>query len=137
MGYQVPRKTARLSFEGEEYQGLAIEAAMDLTFEAQEHFEKLQRAEGEDKGNQAIDFFVENCITSWNLEDEKGEPRPLTGAALRKEPTWFAVLVMNTYTAAVRKLSEVDAPLDEKSPNGSTSMEAPTAVPENSPTPAL
>ena len=72
MGFQVPRKTARLVFEGEEFEGLEIVCALDLSFAEQQTLKEMQaqgdEASGEDQ-RKVLDFFAERCITSWNLED--------------------------------------------------------------------
>ena len=120
MGFKIPRKTARLQFEGEEFEGCEIICALEVTFEAQEELERLQKAEDH---RAALSFFADNCIISWNLEDAGGEPMLVSGDSFYKFPGWFGVLVLNGWAEAVKEASKVDAPLGEPSKNGSTSEE--------------
>ncbi len=136
-GFKVPRKTARLQFEGDEFEGCEIVCALDLTLEATQHMEALQKAampttEGEEAPSPEelrerfqlmLTFFTENCILSWNLEDAEGVALPRSAETFLQFPGWFAVLVMNGYAEAVKKVSEVPGPLDVTSKNGSTSEE--------------
>ncbi len=128
MGFKVPRKTARLEFEGDEFEGMEIICALDLTLGAQEHFEGLQAdaasATKEEKNaamRASIDYFAKNCIDSWNLENEDGTPISIAGESFYQFPGWFAVAVMNGWTNAIKKASEVGGPLAEPSKNGSGS----------------
>ena len=140
MGFKVPRKTALLQFEGEEFEGCEIRVALDITFEASEFMGELQSSTKERKNREALTFFVENCIISWNLEDDDGRELPLAGDTFLQLPGWFGLLIMNGWKQAIEKASEVSVPLDEPSTNGSSSLEesartAPlSSVPPASPT---
>ena len=126
MGFQVPRKTARLVFEGDEFEGLEIVCALDLSFAEQQTLKEMQasgdEASGEDQ-RKVLDFFAERCITSWNLEDKDGKTLPVSGDSFWQFPGWFGMKVLNGWAEAVKKASEVDAPLGEPSKNGSLSEE--------------
>ena len=136
MGVQVPRKPARRQFEGDEFEGCEITVALDVTFEASEHMNRLQRAampnteEGTEtsapedtqmKFRELLGFFAENCIVSWNLEDAEGNKLPVSGESFLKFPGWFGLLVINHWKAAIEEVSSVKPPLDDPSKNGSTS----------------
>lgn len=155
MGFKVPRKTARVQFEGKEFEGCEILLALDLTFEASDHVDALQRevaavkeagAEEATAENAPIrrlmDFFADNCIVSWNLEDEEGVALPVTGASFVKFPSWFGLLILNHWKDAVEEASKVPAPLGDSSKNGQSSpeesetMEAASSVPLSSPAPS-
>ena len=122
-GFKVPRKTARLQFEGEEFDGCEIVAALDLTFEASEHMDSLQKAESEGKFREMLSFFANNCIVSWNLEDAEGNALPVSGESFLKFPGWFGLLVINGWKQAVEEASVVSTPLGETSKNGDKSAE--------------
>ena len=121
MGFQVPRKTARLQFEGDEFEGCEIVVALDVTFEASEHMNKLQNSEDEMKFRELLGFFAENCIVEWNLEDSAGKALPVTADSFLQFPGWFGLLILNHWKAAIEEVSSVSAPLDDPSKNGSTS----------------
>ncbi len=139
MGFQVPRKTARLKFEGSEFDGCEIVVGLDLSLGASDHMTELQASEDSKK---MVSFFAENCIVSWNLEGADGKALPIESSSLLGLPAWFTLLILNGWTAAVKEASEVTAPLDEPSKNGSGSeeasvmTEAPSSVPESLPTPS-
>ncbi len=120
MGFQIPRKTAQIQFEGDEFSNCEIKVALDLTFEATDHMDELQK-----KGDQkaSISFFTENCILSWNLVGEKGEALPISVESFYAFPGWFALAVMNGYAAAVKKAAGVSGPLGGQSKNGASSEE--------------
>ena len=131
-GFQIPRKTARLQFEGEEFEGCEIVAALDLTLEATQHMESLRAMIAASKDgaeetsvaeqfNALMTFFSENCIVSWNLVDAEGKELPLSAKTFLQFPGWFMTQVMNGWGEALREVSGVDAPLDDPSKNGSTS----------------
>ena len=126
MGFQVPRKTARLVFEGDEFEGLEIVCALDLSFAEQQTLKEMQaqgaEARGEDQ-RKVLDFFAERCITSWNLEDKDGKALPVSGESFWQFPGWFGMKVLNGWADAVKKASEVNGPLGEPSQNGSLSEE--------------
>ena len=137
-GFKIPRKTARLQFEGDEFEGCEIIMALDLTLKATQHMEALQKAampnteegagalppeELQEKFRVLLTFFTEECIVSWNLEDAEGVALPRSADTFLQFPGWFAVLVMNGYAEAVKKVSEVSGPLGGTSKNGSTSEE--------------
>ena len=42
MGLQIPRKTARLKFDGDEFDGMEIVCAADLTFAEQQHLTNMR-----------------------------------------------------------------------------------------------
>ena len=127
MGFKVPRKTARLVFEGEEFEGCEIVVALDITFEAQLHMQELRGSDDEDAGPDAqraiLTLFAESALVSWNLEDDGGKPIDVTTEAFLQLPGWFGMLVLNGWGDAIKTASEVSAPLDKPSKNGSSSEE--------------
>ena len=125
MGFQIPRKTARLKFEGDEFDGMEIVCAADLTFAEQQHLTTMREG-ADDEGDllkELLTWFADRCIISWNLLDGDGKELPVSGESFMGMPGWFGLKVLNGWSQAMKQLSEVDAPLDEQSKNGSLSAE--------------
>ena len=125
MGFQIPRKTARLVFEGDEFDGMEIVCAADLTFAEQQHLTNMREG-ADDEGDllkELLTWFADRCIISWNLLDGDGKELPVSGESFMGMPGWFGLKVLNGWSQAMKQLSEVDVPLDEQSKNGSLSAE--------------
>ena len=125
MGFQIPRKTARLKFEGDEFDGMEIVCAADLTFAEQQHLTNMREGV-DDEGDllkELLTWFADRCIISWNLLDGDGKDLPVSGESFMGMPGWFGLKVLNGWSQAMKQLSEVDVPLDEPSKNGSLSEE--------------
>ena len=120
MGFKVPRKTALLQFEGEEFEGCEIRVALDLTFEAQLHMQELQET---DDQRAILSQFADSALVSWNLEDESGKPIEVSTEAFLALPGWFGMLVLNGWGEAIQKAGEVSGPLGKPSTNGKTTEE--------------
>ena len=118
MGFKVPRKTALLVFEGEEFKGCEIRVALDLTFESQLHMTELKEA-GDQRA--ILTLFANAALVDWNLVDDDDQPIKMTAAAFLELPGWFGMLVLNGWGDAIKQASGVSAPLDEPSKNGSSS----------------
>lgn len=61
-------------------------------------------------------------IVSWNLDDDKGKPLPVTYTSLKKQDLYLNRALAKAYLEAV---SGVSAPLDGRSGSGGTSPEEP------------
>ena len=118
MGFQVPRKTARLIFEDSEYDGCEVVCAVDVSFEQLAYFAGV--GEGTDN-EEMFRAFADGFIISWNIEDAGGNPLPADGDGIVKLPAWFAILIMQGWQEAMVELSKVPDPLDGPSKNGEKS----------------
>lgn len=116
MGFKVPRKTALLEFEGEEFEGCEIRVALDITFEAQLRMQELK-----DEGDQRaiLTLFADSALVGWNLIDDKEQPIPISTSTFLQLPGWFGLLVLNGWGDAIKEASGVSDPLGETSKNGS------------------
>ena len=121
MGFKVPRKTAKLVFEGDEFEGCEVVVALDITFEAQLHMQEIKDS---NEQREILTLFADSALVSWNLEDDGGDPIAPTTDAFLELPSWFGMLVLNGWGDAIKQASGVSAPLDEPSKNGSSSVEA-------------
>lgn len=120
MGFKIPHKTARLVFEGEEFEGCEVTVSLEMTFAAQQHLDELKEAKDFEM---LMQFIVENAVTSWNLEDDAGKPLPINVASFMAMPGWFGMAILHGWGAALDKASDVTAPLGKPSPNGANSEE--------------
>lgn len=117
MGFDIFGNTARLAFSGTRYDGMEIVVRTDVTLEAWESFAAA------DKLRDEWEWLAANALVSWNLE-RKGEPLPLD--------TPFPQLPVGMVRAVVRKWTQlalgIDAPLEDASPNGDSSVEQSTTT---------
>lgn len=128
MGFKIPHKTARLVFEGDEFEGCEVNVSLEMTFAAQQHLDELKEAKDFET---LMGFIAETAVTSWNLEDDDGKPLPVNVESFMAMPGWFGLAILNGWGAAIEKAGEVTAPLGKPSTNGS-SPEEPNATMEAS-----
>lgn len=100
MGFPAKRKLYLLVFEEDsDLYGLEITAKGTTLGERKSFIEKYP-----DEGNAIerldyeAEFFVEH-VTSWNLEDESGNPQPISVQALDSLDGEWVKLIITTYTA--------------------------------------
>lgn len=120
MGFKVQLKTYLIQFEeGHEHHG-AEARLRGMPYGEWEQVTGLDGSDGDANGAVAVRRFVDHLI-SWNLEDEDGQPLPLTMDAVK---TIDKDLVKNLNNAWINTLIGVhDAdPLPESSPSGGPSL---------------
>ena len=120
MGFKVPRKTALLQFEGDEFKGCEIRVALDLTFESQLHMTELKEA-GDQRA--ILTLFANAALVDWNLVDDDDQPIKMTATAFLELPGWFGMLVLNHWGDALTEASQIAGPLGKQSKNGNTTEE--------------
>ena len=118
-GFAVPNRTARLVFEGDEYEGCEVVVSLNVSFAELEYFER----DASEKSNvDILRHFGDSFLISWNYQGEDG-PLPANGEGMLALPYWFAVLVLMKWREAVAMQMGVPGPLGEQSKNGATSPE--------------
>lgn len=130
MGFKVPKRTAVLEFdEASGFQGAEIRCRLDITteafFELQRLRDRQEEAPDSERIRQTLEFFLNNIVLGWNLEDEDtGEAIPVTiDAAMTMLPPRLTVgLVPMWMEIAIG----VPAPLSEPSSSDSSSQEEST-----------
>ena len=121
-GFRLPEKTARITFEGTDYDGAEIRVLLSVTFG--KFIALRESAQGEDQELMAR-LFGENVLMDWNLEDDAGQPIPANGEGMLEIPLSLAMLVVQHWVEAV---SGVSSPLPEESEDINTLEAASTAM---------
>ena len=123
MGYQ--RKTYRLVFEDPEFEGLEVRtrgASIEhiATWQAiVSQGVTLVSPEGVESRNAAYSLLADRII-DWNLDDEQGQPVPVTPEEMAKQD-W--ALLLQIGRAWLTATAGVPRPLEADSPNGEPSLE--------------
>jgi len=126
MGFRAPRRTYQLAL-GEEFAGLTATVS---SVSIGEYMTLAGFTSDTVPVSYAIDQFCANLV-AWNLEDEDGQPIPVSAA---KEQDKELVLALTSEW--VTSLHGVAAPLEPSSPDGEPSLEASIPMDASSPSPA-
>lgn len=123
MGYQRP--IIKLTFDDPEMAGFEARAER-LTIDGMlkvSTMAELDSADWSKREAMLEELFtaLADALLSWNLEDRKGNPVPLTPAGLRKQDMQFITQITGALT---RASADVPAPLAPASPNGEQFQEA-------------
>jgi hypothetical protein len=121
-GFRLPEKTARITFEGTDYDGEEIQLRLSVSFA--QFIALRESAQGEDQEVMAR-LFGQNVLMDWNLEDDDGQPIPADGDGMLAIPIVLTNLIVQHWVEAV---SGVPAPLEPPSGNFSTLELASTAL---------
>ena len=108
MGFQVPRRTARVTFEeGHDYHGAEVVLNLDLPTAAIFELQRLQATDGD----AAVRMFAEDALVSWNVEDG-GAPVPASYDGAKTQPSAFILALMQKWLEAA---TDIPAPLGQSS----------------------
>ena len=121
-GFRLPEKTARITFEGTDYDGAEIRVRLSVSFA--QFIALRESAQGEDQERMAR-LFGETVLMDWNLEDPDGEPLLADGDGMLMIPLDLANLVVQQW---VEEVAGVRAPLSEPSGDIDTLAAASTAM---------
>jgi len=121
-GFRLPEKTARITFEGTDYDGAEIRVRLSVSFA--QFIALRESAQGEDQEAMAR-LFGETVLMDWNLEDAEGEPLLADGDGMLMIPLELSNLVVQHW---VEEVAGVPAPLSEPSGDISTLAAASTAM---------
>ena len=121
-GFRLPEKTARITFEGTDYDGAEIRVRLSVSFA--QFIALRESAQGEDQERMAR-LFGETVLMDWNLEDPDGEPILADGDGMLMIPLELSNLVVQHW---VEEIAGVPAPLSEPSGDISTLAAASTAM---------
>ena len=121
-GFRVPEKTARITFEGTDYDGAEIILRLSVTFA--QFIALRESAQGDDQEVMAR-LFGETVLMEWNLDDADGNPIPANSDGMLSIPIQLTNLVVQHWVQAV---AGVPVPLVETSGDFSTLAAASTAM---------
>lgn len=120
MGYKAKLKLITIRFaEGHEHHG-AEAVVRSMTYGEWEVAAGLDGGKGDIDGATSVEKFV-NHLVSWNLEDETGQPLPMTMAAVKQIDKDLIRDLNNAWVQALIGVHEAD-PLPESSPSGEPSL---------------
>lgn len=121
-GFRVPARTARLVFKDELYAGAEVVVKLSVPLGVSLN---MNERSGEQDPKYVMEMLAEHGLESWNLQDDRGEPLPLTVEGLSVLPTEFVLIVLDQWTT---QIGEVPVPLAVRSKSGDGSVEelAPT-----------
>lgn len=120
MGYRHRIPHIRVAFEdGHEYHGCEVILRKLVLGEFLDLMQISPESAVRNVGDQLA--TMADKIVSWNLEDETGEPVPVTREAVLQQDKDLMMAVLNGWITA---LQGVPAPLESSSPDGEPSLEA-------------
>lgn len=115
MGY-VARRVYKLIFDDHDGMEVVVGAMnIDQFFDLME----LRESDDDNDRGKLIDMVAAH-IRTWNLEDEAGEPFPVTSDSLRQIDADILLAIINTW---VKTVSETPGFLGQKSKNGGPRLE--------------
>lgn len=129
MGFRPKRRIYDLQFEDPDMEGLEVKIRHVDTGQSLA-LDSAISSGGEDGVRVCLDLLAENMI-EWNVEDDNGQPVPVTMDGLLSQELDFNLAIVNAWREAILG---VPAPLDSASPDGEPSLEAsiPMDVPSES-----
>ena len=128
-GFVVPVRTARITFQGTDYDGAVVECLLDVSLD---WFFEVQRALSggdADENEKLTTKWADTCLIAWNLTEEDGTPIPCDRANFMSQPTAFTSTIIQEWQKAAAAPA---SPLSLTSKNGNLSGAASTPKPAGS-----
>ena len=109
--FTIQRRRAILVFKQEEYEGLHIEARLDVDMRT---FLDLQILAGSGDANahglkEAFTMFGDQILESWNLEDENGDVLSADAAGFLTIPPTLGTAILTAWSEAATTSGEASA----------------------------
>lgn len=109
--FTIQRRKAILEFEQVEYEGMRIEAKLDVDLRT---FLDLQMLAGSGDANasdlkDAFIMFGDKILEGWNLEDEDGNPVPADSDGFLTLPPSVCTAVLGAWSNAASSAGEASA----------------------------
>lgn len=121
MGYVPKKKTYRLQFEGDEYDGLEVRMHGLSTGQYMDLFQLKEDAEEDGESRHQLFELMADRLVSWNVEHEDGSPVPATLDGVREQDLPFTMAIIDAWQQAI---AGAPAPLPQGSPAGEPSLVA-------------
>ncbi len=118
MGYKIPDRTVVLEGFTDDFEGLEVTCTRNAPMSTYLELDALWQA---DKRGEALQLFGDVILDGWNLETDAG-PVAANGTTLKEQPPDFAAIIIEAW---LRGVTDVPAPLEQPSTNGTAEKEAP------------
>ena len=113
-GYRIPKRTARIVFDGGEYEGAEVRTQLDVPIGL---FLEIQEMASSDQSLRVFERFGERALIDWNLLDDDGKAIPANGKGMLAIPIGLGNIIIEQWVEAV---ANPPAPLPRSSGNGNT-----------------
>lgn len=114
-GFRLEQKTALVTFEGTDFDGAEVRLRLDFTVEEGLEFPTDLGA----NNREAIIWFGNEVLKSWNLEEDDGTPVAPTGEGMLQIPLTMANILFNQWGERFA----LSSPLERPSPAQDMSLE--------------
>lgn len=117
MGFKIPKNNVRIAFDSTSpYHGAEIVMSLDITIGKSMEIENLLQTDPERLVEEMVDLIVE-----WNLEDDLGQPLPVSMDSFREFiPLPLILELFNGFKKGMEGLVSVDDPFERRLKPGVT-----------------
>jgi hypothetical protein len=105
-GFRLPKRTARLVFEGN-FEGAEVVVRLDVKIG---DYIKIQDLLSEERYLEVFEVFADAALDEWNLERDDGTPIPATGTGMKEIDITMATRILTEWTEVA---TQPPAPLEE------------------------
>ena len=120
-GFRVAERLATIDFaEDSPFYGVEARVKISIPFRTLFWFQR-NASNTDGSAEEALSFFADDYLISWNLEDENGNPYPASAEGIKSVPD--AALVTALMEGWIEAVTQVPDPLSKASANGHTSAE--------------
>ena len=119
MGYEIPKRTAVLTFKGTDYDGAEIKVRLNVGLG---FFLEMQGLAGTEQALELYGKFAQAALMEWNLEDG-GKKLPPNEKGMLAIPPALANIIINSWVEA---MAQPPTPLSKPSDDGNMSEELTT-----------
>ena len=118
MGYKLPSRPVTLEGFTGDFEGLEVTCTRNAPMST---YLELDALWSDGKRAEAIQLFGEAIVEGWNLETDEG-PVEANGTMLKEQPPDLVATIIEAWLGGV---TDVPAPLEQPSTNGTVEVESP------------